>query len=99
MATDGLTARLEEFRAEYRKSLETGRALAAQLAPSGDPAAWLRLRPAGVLAAARREQARLARELDAEIPGGGRAPVRPAVGGARSAAITPDDFAFRTMGR
>jgi hypothetical protein len=96
--TEELKARLEAFRIEYRKSQEAGQRLAAELAPAGDAAGWLRSRAPAIRAAARREQAALARELETDFPRRQR-PERAAGSSAGGGAMTPDNFAFRTMGR
>ena len=99
MATDDLRERLERFRIEYRESAEASDALVARSVPGGDAERWLRSCPPAILAAARREQEALLRELRADAP-----PLRPR-GTAPTARpkqtppLTPDDFAFRTMGR
>ena len=92
MATDDLRQRLERFRTEYREAVEASDALAARVAPNGDAERWLR-------SAARREQEALLHELRAEQPRPRHAPARPAGRTERSAPLTPDDFAVRTMGR
>ncbi|MBI5503102.1 MAG: hypothetical protein HY907_22845 [Deltaproteobacteria bacterium] len=98
MATDDLRERLERFRVDYGRSVEAGRALAAQAAPGSDVERWMRSCPPGVLAAARREQAALARELAADAPRPRPRPARPA-GAAPRTRLTPEDFAVRTMER
>jgi hypothetical protein len=96
--TEDLRARLEAFRVEFRKSQEAGQRLAAELAPAGDAASWLRSRRPAIQAAARREQASLVRELELDFPW--RRPAERATGvKAAGEAMTPDNFAFRTMGR
>jgi hypothetical protein len=99
MTTEDLAARLAEFRVEHRRSVEDGRRLAARVVPGGDVAAWLRSCPPAVQAAARREQEALLREVETDFRWSSRHRTGSATGGARRAGITPDDFAFRTMGR
>jgi len=98
MERDDLRERLERFRVDYAKSVEASRVLAAQAAPGGDLERWMRSCPPGVLAAARREQATLAREIGADAPRPRPRPARPA-GGVPKARLTPEDFAVRTMER
>jgi hypothetical protein len=97
MATDDLRERLERFRIEYRESVETSDALVARTVPGGDAERWVRSCPPKILAAARREQEALLRELRSETPRP-RTP-RPTARPERAARLTPDDFAFRTMAR
>lgn len=98
MEKDELRERLERFRLDYAKSVEASRALAAQAAPGGDLERWMRSCPPGVLAAARREQAVLARELETDMPRPRPRPARPA-GGTPKVRLSPEDFAVRTMER
>ncbi|MBI5486578.1 MAG: hypothetical protein HY905_04525 [Deltaproteobacteria bacterium] len=98
MEKDDLRERLERFRVDYANSVEAGRALAVKAAPGGDLERWMRSCPPGVLAAARREQVALSRELEADAPRPRPRTARPA-GGAPKARLTPEDFAVRTMER
>ena len=99
MATDDLRERLERFRVEYRESVESSDALASRVAPGGDPERWLRSCPPAILAAARREQEALLRELRADAPPPRPRGTAPTARPKQAPPLNPDDFALRTMGR
>jgi len=96
MTREDMAARMEEFRAAYRVSMEAGRRLTEPVGRS--VRAEDRLQPPLVVrAAARRVQAELLREIDADCPRP-RVPVRGAAAGTGEQ-LSPDNFVWRTMGR
>jgi hypothetical protein len=96
MTREEMAARMEEFRAAYRVSVEAGR----RLTEPGEQRGRAEDRPQLSLAvrtAARRVQAELMREIEVDCPRP-RVPVRGASAGAGEQ-LSPDNFVWRTMGR
>jgi hypothetical protein len=96
MTREELAARMEEFRAAYRVSMEAGGRLTEPVGRSGRSAERLQP-PREVRAAARRVQAELLRGIEADCPRP-RVPVRGAAAGTGEQ-LSPDNFVWRTMGR
>ena len=96
MTREGLAARMEEFRAAYRVSVEAGRRLTEPVERSGRAEDRPQL-PLAARTAARRAQAELMREIDVDCPRP-RVPVRGASARAGEQ-LSADNFVWRTMGR